>query len=237
MSLIVASGTLDTVWSEFSTAAFTASTLGTLSDMIDEVGYKLNLTPASTTKPSDAQIANWLIRAKEEIAEAKGYTWKKRYVTATLTSSTYRYSLPPDFETAHYLRDKTNDALIRIVSNRVFDTLYPDPDEETNGDILVATIKNRELWVCPPPDGSDVLEMCYDRSGDDVTNTDISWLPEIERWRCIDFATSEAFEYKESYDKAMYYRGKWESGMRKGIRADSRRKFAGVDRARSIFQA
>lgn len=240
MSLTVASTTLSVDWAEFSTVNYTASTLGTISDMIDEVDTKLNRgTLSTTTTPSTTQVGKWLVRAKEALAQVKQFAWKRRYVKATLTADTFRYSLPPDYDGGPIkIRDTTNDSLVKMVSPHVFDTLYPDMAEETSGTILVACIKNTELWFSPPPDGADTVELEYQRSGDDITYTDVSWLPEIERFLCCDFACAEAWEALHEYDKASYYRQKWMMGMQLSKVADGKRKYSAMGyRARSVFQA
>lgn len=240
MSLTVASAALDTAWTEFGAVGFTCSTLATVSVCITEVEGKLKRgTLSTTTTPSTNQVLTWLVRAKEELAEVRQFTWRRRYATATLTAGTFRYSLPPDYGGGYIgLRDMTNDRSINVTSPHQFNVLYPDVSEVSNGQILIATIKNLELWVSPPPDGADVLEIEYERTGDDVTATDFSWLPEIERFRCCDFATGEAFSSLHDYDKAQFFYARWEKGLGKAVRADGKRRWSQTGyRARSVFQA
>ena len=208
MSLTVASTTLDSAWVEFSTVSYSAGSLADIDACVTEVESKLRRgTLTASTSPSTTEVQRWLQRAKQELAELRQFTWRRRYVTGTLTAGTYRYSLPPDFAGGRLgLRDKTNDRKINFISNHQFDILYPDPDEVTSGSIIAATVKNLELWVSPPPDGADVVELEYERSGDDITATDFSWLPEIERFRCCDFAISEAFASLQQWENAEFYR-------------------------------
>lgn len=240
MALVVASTTLDTSWAEISTVGFTCSTLATVSSCISEVQGKLKRgTLSTTTTPSTTQVLGWLVRAKEELAEVRQFTWRRRYATATLTADTYRYSLPPDYGGGYVkLRDLTNDHTIRLLSNHQFDMLYPDVAEESGSQVLVGTVKNMELWLAPPASGAEVIELEYERTGDDVTATDFSWLPEIERFRCCDFATAEAFNSLHDYEKAQFFYNRWEKGLGKAIRADGKRRWSQTGyRARSIFQA
>ena len=133
----------------------------------------------------------------------------------------------------------TNDRKIGVTSNHQFDVIYPDPSAiQTTGDgSTIATVKNNELWVMPPP-GADVVELSYLRSGDDITAQDFSWLPEIERFRCCDFATAEAFMSLDQFDKAQFYLGRWERGIQKAKLADGKKRWATSGyRARSVFQA
>lgn len=240
MSLTVASTSLSTSWSEFSTVDYTAGSLANQAACVTEVESKLRRgTLSATSTPSDTSVKRWLQRAKQELAEIRKFTWRRRYVTGTLTAGSYRYSLPPDFGGGNLnIRDKTNDNKVKVVSDHVFDTIYPDPAEETNGGILVACVKNLELWVCPPPDGSDIIELEYERTGDDITATDFSWLPEIERFRCCDFATAEAFSSLHEWENAQIYYAIWEKGLSKASRSDGRRKWSSSGyRVRSVFQA
>lgn len=239
MALVVASDTLDTSWAEFGIVEYTASTLGTISSMIDEVGLKLNRGAISATSyPSDAQVAQWLVRGKQEFAKTKAYTWRRRYVTATTTAGTYRYSMPPDYDGGPCtIRDLTNDRRLGPVSSSRFDDIVPDPSEETAAEPLIATIKGMELWISPCG-GSVVLELEYTRSGDDITPADFSWIPEQERWGIVDFAVAEAFENLHDFEKASWHRQKYGSGVLTSRRADGKRKWSSSEkRARNIFQA
>ncbi len=240
MSLTVASAALDTAWFEFGAVDYTAGTLNTVSACIDHVEVKLNRgTLSDTTTPSLSQVSDWLIRAKQELVETKKFTFKRRYVTSTLAAGTYRYSMPADFSGGEVsLRDMTNNRLIRIVNTHQYDVLFPDPAGTANGQVLIAAIKNLELWLGPPPGSADVFELEYGRSGDDVTAQDISWLPEIERFRCCDFATAEAFMALDQFDKAQFYLQRWEYGLKKAARADGKKRWSTMGyRARSVFQA
>ncbi len=240
MSLTVASTTLDTAWAEFSTVAYTAGSLADIDACVTEVASKLQRgTISATSSPTETEVKRWLQRAKQELAELRQFTWRRRYVTATFTAGTYRYAMPPDFSSGHIsIRDKTNDRKLSIVSPHQFDVLYPDPSEITSGGgAIVATIKGMELWIMPPP-GADVVELEYERSGDDITATDFSWLPEIERFRCCDFAIAESFAALQEWESANYYYTLWKAGTQKAKRSDGKRRYSTMGyRARSLFQA
>uniref|UniRef100_A0A6M3X9P0 Uncharacterized protein n=1 Tax=viral metagenome TaxID=1070528 RepID=A0A6M3X9P0_9ZZZZ len=227
MSLVIASGTLDTVWSEFSLVSFSTSTLADLSACIGEVESKLKRgTIGASTTPSDVDIARWLDRAKQELAETKNYTFRKRYVTAATVASQYRYALPTDYGGGRLsIRDITNDRQILIWDEALFDAKFPDPSEENPDEPSIACIKNMEVWLVPPPAGAYTLELCYDRTGE-ATATDFTWLPVIERFRVCDFATAESFSSLHDFDKAQFYYTRWEKGIGKAIRADGKRKWA-----------
>jgi len=180
-----------------------------------------------------------------------------------MTSGSYRYGLPNDFGGGRLnIRDKTNHSKIPLISPHQFDVLYDDPDETTSGSPLVATIKGMELWICPPPDGADVIELEYLRMGGGVyeaiitedeelflmedsegmaaeTSEDtmsFAWLPEVDRFRCCDYAVSRSFASLHEWDGAFFYYKKWKEHVKKGIRADGKKKLQG-SRARSVFQA
>ena len=57
------------------------------------------------------------------------------------------------------------------------------------------------------------------------TTTDFSWLPEPERWRCVDRATAEAFFSLHMFEEGKIYFGLWEQGLGRAIRADGKRKW------------
>jgi len=240
MSLTVASAALDTSWAEFGAVAYTAGTLADEDACVTEVESRLRRgTLSATTTPSTTEVKRWLQIAKQELAEIKNFTWKKRYVTATLAAGAYRYSLPPDFSGgAINIRDKTNNNSVRVVNTHVFDTLFPDPAEETSSEIVCACVRNLELWVMPPPNGNDVVELHYERTGDDVTATDFSWLPEIERNRCCLYAIYHSFASLKEWDATNFYKNEWKDGLGKAIRSDGKRKWSTTGyRVRSVFQA
>jgi hypothetical protein len=228
MSLSIATGALDTVWSESTVVSITAGSLADLSACIGEVESKLKRgTLGASTTPSDADVARWLARGKQELAETKNYTFKKRYVSASTVAAQYRYALPNDYGGGNLsIRDTTNDRQLIVWDEAIFDAKFPDPSEESSDEPVIGCIKNLELWLMPPPGGIDVIELCYDRTGDDVGTDDFSWLPQIERFRVCDFATAEAFASLHDFDKAQFYYTRWEKGIGKAIRADGKRKWA-----------
>ena len=228
MSLDVASTTLDTAWAEFSTISYTAGTIADLSTCIDEVEAKLNRgTLTSETRPTVDNVANWLSRAKQELAETRQFTWRRRFVTGVLSSDNYRYSLPPDYGGGYIsIRDVTNDNRLHMINQNTFDAQFPDMSSEQNGDMAVFTIRGIELNVAPAPRGTPTIELEYERTGDDIDSADFSWLPEIERFRCCDFAVSEAFSSIHQWQEADRYTAKWNYGMQKASKADGRRRWS-----------
>lgn len=228
MSITDATTNLDTVYTEQSTVAFTAGTLSTIANCVTEVESKLKRgTLSASTKPTSTEVQTWLIRAKQELAAVRGFSYDRRYATVTTVASQYRYSMPPDYAGGHTsLRDTTNERQIQIWTPDWYDMKYPDPAAVSNGEPRVCCIKDRELWLYPP-DGAYTLELSYERTGEDNTTTDFAWLPELERFRCCDFALAESFESLGRLDTAQYYRAKWTSGLQLSIRSDSKKKWAG----------
>ena len=227
MSITDSSTALDLVYTEQTVVAFTEGILASVDECVDEVESKLRRGTLSTsTAPTLAQVKNWLKRAKMELAEIKSFTFNRKFATATTTAGTYRYALPPDYNGGlTRIKDTTNDAFIAIWQENWYDRKYPDPSAETNNTDFIATIKNMELWLAPPPAGSYTLEIEYDRSGAETTADDYDWLPEMERYRCCDFAIAEAFESLHDFEKANVYRAKWNQGLNKAVRADGKRRW------------
>jgi len=227
MAITDTSTALSLSWEEQSKVAFTAGTLADVDACVTEVGHRLKRgTLSASTTPTETNVQTWLIMAKQTLAERKGFSFKRRYATASTTAGTYRYALPPDYNGGlTSLRDTSNDRRITIWLPDRFDTKYPDPSEESNSEPYIATIKDMELWLAPPPDGTYTLELEYDRSGADNTTTDFSWLPEIERFRCCDFATWRAFLTLHQWNEAAMYKQIWMEDVAAAIRADGKRKF------------
>lgn len=230
MSITDATTSLGTSWTEQPTVAFNAGRLATIGDCISEVESKLKRgTLSASSSPTLTNVYNWLARAKQELAETKGFTFKRRYVTATTVAGTYRYGLPPDFNGGRVaVKDTSNDRFLTPWPEHHFDAKYPDPAAETNNEPSIFCIKNNELWLAAPPDGAYTLELEYDRSGSDNNTTDFSWLPEIERFRCCDFVLAESFESIHMFAVADRYVSKWNHGLGKARLADGKRKWKGM---------
>lgn len=229
MSITDNTTTIDTAWTEQSIAVFTSGVLSDMDACVTEVESKLKRgTLSASSTPTLTQVQNWLKRAKLEIAEDFGYEFRRKYAYCDLSAGTYIYSMPPDYDGGKIaIKDVTNNRIVPIWSQAWYDTKFPDPSEEQNYQVLVACIKNMELWVAPPPNGSDRLEMEYPRSGAETTADDFSWLPELMRYRCCDFAESESFESLHMFEHADRYRMKFEVGLKKAKRADGRKKWQG----------
>jgi len=237
MSITDDSTGLDQAWTEKEVVAFTVGTLAGITEMVTEVESKLKRgTLTANTSPKLADVQRWLIRAKEELMQVKSFSFARRYAYASLTAGNYRVALPPDYNGGHVrVKDQTNDYQLRILPAHLYDLKYPDPDEESNNEPVFACIKNMELWIAPPATAC-TLELDYDRSGDDNTATDFSYLPEIERFRCCDYACFEASESLEAWKKAQWYKAKWNDGLGRSRKADARRKWKNMGfRAISIF--
>lgn len=240
MSITDSSTALTTAYTEQSIVGFTEGVLTNLAACVLEVETKLQRGVLSTTtKPTATQVQNWLKRAKMELAEVKSFTFNRKYAYMTTTAGTHRYSLPPDYNGGKTrIRDTTNDEWVVVWQDNWFDRKYPDPSSEDNSDLFIACVKNMELWLGPPPAGSYQLELEYDRSGSETTADDFEWLPELERYRCCDFAISEAFEALGNFQTANIYKAKWGQGVQKARHADGKRRWAEMNyQALSIFQA
>ena len=230
---------ISTTWTEQDIVAFTSGVLSSLADCVAEVEAKIKRgTLTTATTPTLAQVEGWLKRGKMELAEAKGFTFDRKYAAVTLVADQYIYALPPDYNgIAISLRDTTNDRNITIWPEGLFNKTFPDPSKETSGEVMLACIKNMELWLIPPPDSTDALELEYDRSGAETTADDFTWLPEIERFRVCDFAVGEAFLSLHMWEQANLYTQRWNSAIKKAIRVDGKRKWKGKQyQAINVFQ-
>jgi hypothetical protein len=227
MSITDSSTALATTYTEATVVAFNAGSLATVTDCVTEVQSKLKRgTLGTTSTPTLAEVQRWLARSKQELAEVKGFTWKRRYATVSTVTGQFRYALTPDFNGGIVrLRDTTNDRFIEFYSPDQFDSTYPNLSAETSGEPLFACIKGMEMWLAPPTAGAYTLELEYERSGADNTTTDFSWLPEIERFRCCDFAIAESFSSLHMWEESDRYMQKWMAGIGKAIRADGKRKW------------
>lgn len=227
MSITNATTSLNTAWVENAIVEFNYGPLGNVNNCITEVESKLKRgTLTETSVPTRTEVKRWLSRSKQELAETKNYSWRRRYAYASTVAGTYVYALPPDFNGGMVaLRDTTNDRPIQIWPEYQYDIKFPDPSAEDRGDEFIATVKNMTLWLCPPPDGVYQLEIEYDRSGADNTTTDFTYLPEIERFRCCDFAVAESFLSLHMFQEAAVYQQKWEAGVGKARRADGKRRW------------
>ena len=223
------STTIGTSWTENTIPAFTAGTLTTLATCVSEVESKLQRgTMGTSSAPTLAQVQNWLERKKMEIAEAFGFSYARKYAYVTLVAAQYRYSLPPDFAGGSIsLVDTSNNRSIVIVDKSQYDRTLPDPSDEAGGEVTTACIKNMELWLAPPPNATDTLQLEYQRSGAETTADDYAWLPELMRYRCCDGALAEAFEALHMWAESDRYTGKFEMGLRKAKRADNRKRWQG----------
>lgn len=219
---------LTTAWTNQEVVSFNAGTLSDIDACITEVEDKLKRgTLSATSSPTSTAVQRWLIRAKEELCENRNYTWTRKYAYADTVAGTYRYAMPADYHGGQCtIRDITNDYPIVIVPDSQFDVKFPDMSAESSDEPVIACIKDRELWIGPPAGGVYRLELEYNRSGDDTTTTDFSYLPEIERYRCCDKAVGEACESLDWWDKAKYYQTKWEVGLVKSKKADARKKWS-----------
>jgi len=168
-----------------------------------------------------------LIRAKEELCEVFGFTWQRKYSYADTVAGTYRYALPADFNGGDIsLRDTTNNVALQWIDNFKFNLKFPDPSVEPNNKIAGFTIKDRELWLIPPPGGVKRLELEYGRSGDDATATDISYLPEMMRFKMCDFAIYQAFLLLQEYQTASMYKANWMESIKKSKRQSGKQRWA-----------
>ena len=97
MTITDSSTSLDTAYTEQSIVAFTTGVLSDVDACVSEVEARLQRgTLGTSTVPTTTQVKNWLTRAKLELAEVRGFTWRRKYATATTVAGTYRYAMPQE---------------------------------------------------------------------------------------------------------------------------------------------
>lgn len=214
-------------WTGRDALAFTAGTLSTISNCVSQVEQALHRgTLSASTTPKSTQVQSYLIFAKQELCEEFGFTWKRKFSYAAPTAGLWQLALPPDFGGGAYiLRDITSDQRLSFVDGVTFDTLYPDVAGSTQAEPKYFTIKDRELWLHAPANGTYTLELEYQRTGDDSTATDVSYLPEVFRYKICNYALYKAFVDLQNWNAAQVYKGEWESGLKKSRRADGKQKW------------
>lgn len=218
--------------------AFTAGTLSTLSTCADHVEGSLNRGTLSTTSnPTLAEVQRWLIQAKQELMETHGFTWRRVFSYADTSSGEYRYALPLDFgEGGYVIRDISNDVRLTQLDPVSFDSIFVDVAGDSSAYPTYYTIKDRELWLSQPASGTYRLELEYLRTGDDTTTTDVSYIPELMRFRMCDFAIYKSFIKLELWTAATAYKDDWLRGVQQSKKRDARKRWAAVQfRARPWF--
>jgi hypothetical protein len=231
--------TLTTTWTEQSTVAFTAGTLSTITSCVTHVEGKLKRgTIGASSTPTTTQVQTELIRAKEHLMERFGFTWQRKYAYCSSVADQYRYAMPADYAGGRVtLRDTTNDRELGYMDPAKFDLKYPDPSAESSDKSDVYTVKNRELWLIPASAAVYTLELEYSRSGDDSTATDISYIPEVLRFKMCDFAVYQSFLLLHQWQAASLYKQEWMEGMMVSKREDNKKKWSEFGQALTWQQA
>jgi len=209
-------------------ADFNAGTLSTIEDCIAKVSRNINRgTLSASSKPSINDVQGWLVEAKQRIQEFHNYDWRSVFVYMDTIANEYRYALPSDFsQGGHVIRDTSNDERLVYIDPVAFDTIYPDVAGSSSSAPEYYTIRDRELWLSSPASGVYRFELWYTRTGDDATPTDISYLPEVVRFKICDYATYRAFLSLQEWDGANAYKASWSEGIGVSKVKDSRKKWA-----------
>lgn len=217
-------------WAGRDALAFTAGTLSTITNCISQVEQVLHRgTLSGSTTPTSAQVQSYLIFAKQELCEEFGFTWLRKYSYASPAAGEWQLGLPSDFGgSAYILRDITSNKRLSFVDPVTFDTLYPDVAGSSQEPIKYFTVKDRELWLHAPSNGTYTLELEYQRTGDDSTATDVSYLPEIFRYKICTYAIYKSFIMLQQWDAANIHKSEWESGLRRSRKGDGKKKWAAM---------
>lgn len=219
---------LTTTWTEQSVVGFNAGTLADIDGCVGYVESKLKRgTLGATTTPTSTEVQTEIIRAKEELCEMFGFTWQRKFAYAACVADTSIYAMPLDYNGGPVsLRDTTNNRKLRYVVPGIFDLKWPDMSGESSNKLEIFTIKDRELWIGPPAASTYQIELEFSRSGDDSTATDVSYIPELLRFRICDYAISQSFKILHMWNEAKLYEDAWNTGLLKIKRGDRRKKWA-----------
>ncbi len=220
--------TLSTAWTDQSAVSFNQSTLSTTSHLTGQVQANLNRGTLSTSShPSLAQVSAWLIRGKEKLMQKYGFSWKRKFAYCSTASGEYRYALPADFASGGtILRDLTQNIRLSFVDPIRFDTNFPDVAGYSNAIPVYYTIKDRELWLQSPADGTYVFELEYPRTGEDSTAETWDYIPEAYLFQLTDYATYRSFMVLQMWDAAKAYKSEWEFDASEGKKDDGKKKWA-----------
>ena len=215
-------------WTGRDALAFTAGTLSTITNCVTQVQNVLHRgTLSASTTPTDTQVQSYLIFAKQELCEEFGFTWRRKFAYASPTAGLWQLALPSDFGGGAYvLRDITSDKRLSFIEALTFDTLYPDVAGSAQAVPEYYTIKDREFWLHAPANGTYTLELEYQRTGDDSLATDVSYLPEIFRYKICTYAIYKSFILLQQWDAANIHKSEWETGLKKSRRGDGKKKWA-----------
>lgn len=215
-------------YTDYTGPSFTAGTLTDIDECIDYIESHLQRgSLASQTVPTLTMAYEEVTRAKQELLFYNDFSFKRRYAYTTTTASAYRYALPTDFSGGDFtLRDTTNNHYPKYFIRHMFDKMYPDMSEEANGQTLGYTIKGKELWTYPPTAAGVTFELEYGRSGDDSTQTDLSYIPQMYRYMICDRALSLLFRVIQKFDVAKMYEGDWVRMVAQAKKSDNRQKWA-----------
>ena len=214
-------------WTQRDALAFTAGTLATISSCASQVEQVLHRgTLSGSTTPTSTQVQGYLIFAKQELCEQFGFTWKRTFSYAAPAAGEWQLGLPADFGGGAYiLRDITSDKRLSSIDHVTFDTLYPDVAGSAQSKPEYYTIKDRELWMHAPLNGTYTIELEYHRTGDDSTATDVSYLPELFRYKICTYAIYKSFILLQNWQAAQAHKSEWEMGLQKSKRGDGKKKW------------
>ena len=207
--------------------SFNAGTLSNIDACVTQVQGNLNRgTLSESSKPKLSEVKNWLIRAKQELAEQHGFDWRRVFSYMNTASAGYRYNLPNDFgEGGHVIRDTTQDIRLVYIDPVAFDSIFVDPAGDSSAAPNYYTIKSHEIWLGQPASGVFKLELEYDRTGADTSTEDVSYLPELMRFRICDYATYRGFIALENWNAAQMYKEEWKVSSVTSKKRDTKSKW------------
>ena len=225
---------ISTTWTQGDTVAFTAGTLSTITACTTHVQNHLHRgTLGTSSRPTSTQVQEFLSFGKQKLCEKFGFSWRRKYAYCSTAAGTWQYALPADFggggSTTRVRETTSADDVLTYYDPASFDNMFPDVSGESQDAPEYYTIKDRELWLSAPADGTYTLELEYLRTGDDSTATDVSYLPEIARMKICVYAIYRSFLMLENWELAKAYKAEWLEEFQDAKQDEAHRKWASMN--------
>lgn len=130
----------------------------------------------------------------------------------TLTSGTFKYSLPSDFLRMQDIYYPELVSRLRYVDLQQFDQTA---QAQWQGPPMLYTLYGSELWLAPTPDNSvDKLELRYIKSAPTLkAETDVPLLNNAYLSMLVEYAVMRCFEAEDDPEAAQVHKGTWKEEL------------------------